>query len=57
MNNNTINDNEINNLYDNIKKLVEQSRKRVYKTINVEMINLYWNIGKMIVEKHRTIQK
>ena len=51
MNNNTINDDEINNLYDNIKNLVEQSRKRVYKTINVEMINLYWNIGKMIVEK------
>ena len=36
-------------LYENIKELVEQSRKRVYKTVNVEMINLYWNIGKMII--------
>lgn len=34
-----------------IKNLIEQSRNRVYKTVNVEMINLYWNIGKMIVEK------
>ena len=51
MKNNIINDNEINNLYNNIKELVEQSRSRVYKTVNTEMINLYWNIGKMIVEK------
>lgn len=43
-------DNEINNLYNNIKELVQQSRTRVYKTVNTEMINLYWNIGKMIVE-------
>ena len=44
-------DAEIDNLYNDIKTLVEQSRIRVYKTVNVEMINLYWNIGKMIVEK------
>ncbi len=29
--------------------LIEESRNRVYKTVNIEMINLYWNIGKMIV--------
>lgn len=23
----------------------------MYRTINIEMINLYWNIGKIIVEK------
>lgn len=51
MKNEIINDNEINNLYVNIKELIEESRNRVYKTVNVEMINLYWNIGKMIVEK------
>jgi len=49
--NEIINDEEINNLYVDIKELVEQSRRRVYKTVNVEMINLYWNIGKMIIEK------
>ena len=42
---------EIDNLYNDIRKLVEQSRNRVYKTVNTEMINLYWNIGKIIVEK------
>lgn len=46
---NIVSDKEINLLYENIKELVEQSRNRVYKTVNVEMINLYWNIGKMIV--------
>lgn len=51
MKNEEITHNEINNLYCNIKVLINQSRNRVYKTINTEMINLYWNIGKMIVEK------
>jgi len=51
MNKEISNDNEINNLYNDIKVLIENSRNRVYKTINVEMINLYWNIGKMIVDK------
>lgn len=51
MNNEIINENEINNLYNNIKELVEQSRNKVYKTVNTEMINLHWNIGKIIVEK------
>lgn len=51
MKNERINKNEINNLYDNIRILIEESRNRVYKTVNTEMVNLYWNIGKMIVEK------
>ena len=41
---------EVDNLYNNIKVLVEQSRNKVYKTVNTEMINLYWNIGKMIID-------
>lgn len=51
MKNEIVNDNEINNLYVDIRELIEQSRNKVYKTVNTEMINLYWNIGKMIVEK------
>lgn len=51
MNELTIKDNEINKLYDDIKNLINQSKNKVYKTVNIEMINLYWNIGKMIVEK------
>ena len=44
------NDNEINHIFDNIKELVINSRNKVYSTINTEMLNLYWNIGKAIME-------
>ena len=46
----TNNDNEINNIFDNIKDLVINSRNKVYQTVNTEMLNLYWNIGKAIME-------
>ena len=46
-----INDNEISKLYENIRLLVEQSRNKVYRVVNTEMIYLYWNIGKAIIEK------
>ena len=46
-----IKDDEINKLYDEIKCLIDQSKNKIYKTVNTEMINLYWNIGKIIVEK------
>lgn len=44
---------ELDNLYNEIKLLVEESRNRIYKIVNTEMINLYWNIGKMIVEMQK----
>ncbi len=44
-----IDNKEVDSLYNDIKLLVEESRNRVYKTVNTEMINLYWNIGKIIV--------
>lgn len=51
MSNELINsDNEINNIFDNIKDLVINSRNKVYQTVNIEMLNLYWNIGKAIME-------
>lgn len=43
-------DNEINNVFDNIKELVMNSRNKVYSVVNTEMLNLYWNIGKLIME-------
>lgn len=48
---NEVEEKEINKLYKNIKSLIERSRNRVYRTVNTEMVNLYWNIGKMIIEK------
>ena len=47
------NDNEFNSFLDNIKELVINSRNKVYKTVNTEMLNLYWNIGKAIMEKQQ----
>ena len=41
---------EVDNLYNDIRLLIEESRNKVYKTVNIEMITLHWNIGKMIVE-------
>ena len=44
------NENEINHIFDGIKELVINSRNKVYQTVNTEMLNLYWNIGKAIME-------
>ena len=51
MNNEIINnDNEFNNFVNNIKDLVINSRNKVYQTVNTEMLSLYWNIGRIIME-------
>lgn len=51
MNNKLIkNDNEINNIFDNIKELVISSGNKVYSAVNTEMLGLYWNIGKAIMK-------
>lgn len=43
-------DKEINNIFDDIKNLIINSRNKVYSVVNTEMLNLYWNIGKIIME-------
>ena len=45
-----VTDNEINDIFNSIKGLVISSRERVYSTVNTEMLKLYWNIGKTIME-------
>lgn len=52
-----INNIEVENLYNDIKLLVEESKRKVYKMVNTEMINLYWSIGKMIVDKQGETEK
>ena len=42
--------NEVNEIFDSIKELVINSRNKVYQTVNTEMLKLYWNIGKTIME-------
>ena len=36
-------------IFEEIKQLVNSSRERVYTTVNTEMLKLYWNIGKSIM--------
>ena len=36
--------------FKDIKKLIIDSRNNIYRTVNTEMLNLYWNIGKIIME-------
>lgn len=44
-----INEN-INPIFEEIRDLINSSRNKVYHTVNTEMLNLYWNIGKIIME-------
>lgn len=37
-------------IFEEIKSLVNSSRERVYTAVNTEMLNLYWNIGKIIMD-------
>lgn len=43
-------DENINPIFEEIKGLINTSRNRVYSAVNTEMLNLYWNIGKIIME-------
>ena len=43
-------ENKINNTFDDIRQLVINSRNKVYAAVNTEMLNLYWHIGKSIME-------
>lgn len=43
-------DENVNPIFEEIKGLINSSRNRVYSVVNIEMLNLYWNIGKIIME-------
>ena len=43
-------DSGLNSIFDNIKDLIINSRNNIYNTVNTEMLHLYWNIGKIIME-------
>ena len=40
-----------NDFYNDVKEILNEARKKVYRNIQSEMIYAYWQIGKMIVEK------
>lgn len=43
-------DENIKPIFEEIRGLITTSRNRVYSAVNTEMLNLYWNIGKIIME-------
>ena len=51
MKNNIVNKQDaFQSVYEEIKNLIDYSQKKVYTTINREMLYLYWNIGKIILQ-------
>ena len=48
--NNKNEEEEENNIFNNIKDIINISRSNIVRTVNSEMVNCYWNIGKYIYE-------
>lgn len=42
--------NNLDNTFNDIRSLVISSREKVYTVVNTEMLQLYWSIGKVIIE-------
>ena len=38
-------------IFEEVKKGLQEARNKVYKTANNAMVEAYWNIGRIIVEK------
>jgi len=43
----------IETLYKEVKQLIEEARNTVYRKANNTMLEAYWNVGKLIVEKEQ----
>ena len=43
----------IDKTYSTIRNILEDARSKVYRTVNFEMVQAYWNIGKVIVEEEQ----
>ncbi|MFH0906133.1 MAG: PDDEXK nuclease domain-containing protein [archaeon] len=54
-NNNSISSKD--NIYLNIKTILEEARNKAWRAVNFEMVTAYWNIGKVIVEEEQKGQK
>lgn len=44
------NDLDIEDVFEDVRELIINSKNRVYQTVNTEMLNLYWHIGKIIMQ-------
>ena len=43
----------IDELYQRIREILDNARNKVYRTANFEMVQAYWNVGKEIVEEEQ----
>ncbi|HWW38422.1 PDDEXK nuclease domain-containing protein [Pedobacter sp.] len=43
----------IENLYGNVKQVIESARETAYRAVNFAMVQSYWQIGKLIVEEEQ----
>jgi predicted nuclease of restriction endonuclease-like (RecB) superfamily len=44
----------IENLYGNIRHVIEEARNTIYRTSSFAMVRAYWQIGKMIIEEEQS---
>jgi predicted nuclease of restriction endonuclease-like (RecB) superfamily len=44
-------------LLSDIRQIIEQARQRIYQTVNSEMVQAYWHIGRLIVEDEQQGQQ
>ncbi|WP_415878302.1 PDDEXK nuclease domain-containing protein [Methylomonas sp. TEB] len=44
-------------LLSDIRQIIEQARQRVYQTINSEIVQAYWHIGRLIIEDEQQGQQ
>ena len=40
-------------LLERIREILEDARNKVYRTVNTEMLRVYWNVGRVIVEEEQ----
>ncbi len=50
---NNVSTRTIDTVYGNIKFILEEARKKSYRTINSVMVSAYWEIGKLIIEEEQ----
>ena len=44
-------------IFEEVKKILQEARNKIYKTVNNAMLEAYWNIGRIIVEKQSGNEK
>ena len=44
-------------IFEEVRKILQEARNKVYKATNNVMVEAYWNIGRIIVEKQSGNEK